>query len=234
MIAVVGVFRKSMMGFLICVISLDVLIACAGKGHSRFDELRDHKSVLSPNGPRVAVVRFEDWNPPDEGYGRSLMFVPGILFVGHNIYLAYESSGVELALALQKAGAFSAADFHDEWPSAQTLQSGYDFVVTGRQLGNGYNSRAYHYGLSTFAFFPWLLGLPMNGTMHFGDVEVVVFHVATPYEPIHKERVSYETSRAWDSVYYHNEPDSSEKSAKWHEASQHIASAIRASGKAAQ
>lgn len=219
---------KFMDFFLLCMISLTVLNACAGKGTPYYGV---PKAVLSPNGPRVAVIQFEDWNPPNEESPIDLLLVPGVLYAGHNTYNTKDSSSVNLAMELAKTGAFSAADYFDQWPSAQKLVNSYDFIVTGRLLGNGHNFRSYQYGFGPLVMFPMFLGLPTSGWMNFGDVEVVVSRVGTPYEPILKERVTYESSRAWSGMYYDNNPDNSENSTKWQEASEHIASALRASGK---
>lgn len=229
MLTVEDVCQKFMWVVLLCVISLTCFVGCAG--HSIPDKHSMPTGNLSANGPRIAVVPFEDWNPPDEDFQLWLGLMPGILFTGNNTYMSH-SGGGGLVPELFKSGGFSAVDSLSEWPAVEKLLS-YDFVITGRQLGYGFNSRHYSYGLSVFGFVPAFLGLPMSGTMFFGDFEVVVLRVATPYDPILKERVTYEDPRAWGSIYYHNDHDDSESSAKWHEASDHIIKAIRASSEAA-
>lgn len=233
MIVVVGVFRKSILVFLLCMISVNVLNACAGKGTLYYGA---HSTADLPSGaPRVAVMPFEDWNPPDEGFGTYLRLVPGILYTGHNTYMSHKYAATsDLAAELSKSGAFSAVDSLGEWPPAETLLSRYDFVVTGRLLGYGFNSRDYLYGVGPMGMFPMFLGLPMYGTMNFGNVEVVVFRVRTPYEPILKEKVTYESSRAWSGLYYHNHPASNEIAREWRVASDHIVNAISSSSQIAK
>lgn len=156
---------------------------------------------IQPLPLKVAVVEFEDRNPPSkQGGGIAGLFVPGWLYEFKAELYHPTRFGQCVARELQSSDHFATVKYFPSYDELASSYKEYDLLITGVLRHDRFTVDELYYGAMLLAASLWnMLGLPQYSVERAALFEIQVRNPRQPLEVKFSRSVSFDSSEHWGS-----------------------------------